>query len=378
MRFVLFFFSLFIYKYSSAQFVVKPLSTRNHVQELVNNYFLGDGIKITKVSYKGKIEAIGAFTDYNNCVGIPKGMALSTGSVSAIAGPNYRNNTGANFGDYFFFDESLITKASQCDGVVLEIEFIPLYDSLSFKFQFGSEEYPEFVGKEFNDMFLIELKPMFIKAKPKNLAILPDKKMISINNVNAKKNNELYIDNTNPNNTLYQTIEWDGLTKPMYVGTRVHAGKPYHLKILLTDIEDCEYDSGVLLEAYSFRSFSSKAKKTLPIKKSYAFQFENNKATFIKSQENKLKQLADSLYRFSFDSIVAIGHTDNNGTDSANQILSELRAQAVIEYFKNTKIKCVNYTALGKGSTVPLVPNISESNKAINRRVELIFYPKIK
>ena len=165
----------------------------------------------------------------------------------------------------FFFDEDLITKASQCDGAVLTIDFIPLADSLSLAFVFGSEEYPEFVNKEFNDMFQMQLQPLFIKAKSKNLAMLPNKKMVSVNNINANQNSELYIDNTIPNSPLYYITQLDGLTHPIYTGAKVAAGKPYRLKIMLVDLEDCEYDSGILLEAYSLRSLSTKPKIALPI-----------------------------------------------------------------------------------------------------------------
>lgn len=364
--------------FTHAQLVVTEIKSKQQVESLVRKHLLGDGVKITRISYKGNTEAIGAFKDHSNTIGIKSGVILSTGRVAASPGPNNRKNTGANFGDHFFFDESLITKASQCDGVVLEIDFVPENDSLSFAFQFGSEEYPEFVGKEFNDMFLFELQPLFIRAKAKNLALLPNKKLVSINNVNSTSNQDLYIDNTNINAPLYQNLEWDGITKPLYTGARVAAGKPYRLKIILADLEDCEYDSGVLLEAYSLRSLSTKPKIFSAIKRTYSFQFDNGKASIKTEQLKKLKLLSDSLQRFNFDSIEVIGHTDDNGDASANQLLSEQRAQTIVTYLMEQQIKCITYKATGKGSSEPIQPNTTNTNKAANRRVELIFYRKAK
>lgn len=378
MRTILAYFLIMLSTVAQAQFVVSEIKSKQQVESLVRKHFLGDGVKIIRIQYKGNAEAIASFKDPSGNLGIKQGLLISTGNAQAAVGPNTRKNTGANFGNHFFFDESLITKASQCDGAVLEIDFIPENDSISFAYQFGSEEYPEFVGKEFNDMFLFELQPLFIKSKAKNLALLPDKKLVSINTVNSTSNPELYIDNTNINAPLYQTLEWDGITKPIFTGAKVAAGKPYRLKIIITDLEDCEYDSGVLLEAYSLRSLSTKPKVFAPIKRSYAFPFENGKATFKKEQLTKLKLLSDSLLRFSFDSIVVIGHTDDQGDAISNQTLSEQRAQTVVSYFKEQGIRCTNYTSAGKGSSVPLQPNTNNANRAANRRVEIIFYRKAK
>lgn len=362
----------------SAQIKVSELGDVKKVNALVKNYFLGDGVQITKVRYKGHAEAIGSFIDNNRLTGFSKGLVLSTGRVELIAGNNSRPNAGANFADHFFFDEDLLTKANQCDGAVLEIDFIPESDSLCFAFVFGSEEYPEFVGKEFNDMFQLLLQPLFIKTKPKNLAILPNKKMINVNNVNHLKYPEFYIDNTNPSSSYYNALEFDGFLKPMYAGTRVAKGKPYRLKIMVVDLEDCEYDSGVLLEAYSLRSLSTKPKKYEAITRTYRFNFASNKSELNQQEQLKTKKLIDSLSRFSFDSIVVIGHTDNTGNADSNQLLSYNRALYLTQLFEQANLRCSKYVAIGKGSNEPLANNQTQKNKAQNRRVEIIFYRKAK
>ncbi len=362
----------------SAQIKVNEVGDVKKVQSLVKNYFLGDGIQLTKVNYKGHPEAIGSFTDVNRITGFGKGLVLSTGRVELIAGNNSRPNAGANFADHFFFDEDLLTKAPQCDGAVLEIEFIPDSDSLCFAFVFGSEEYPEFVDKEFNDMFQLLLEPLFVKSKPKNLAVLPNKKMITINNVNHLKLPELYIDNTSPSGPYYNLLEFDGFLKPMYAGVRVAKGKPYRLKIMVVDLEDCEYDSGVLLEAYSLRSLSTKPKKYEAITRSYTFNFESSSYALNQKELLKTKKLCDSLSRFAFDSIVVIGHTDNSGNADSNQLLSHNRAIYLTQLFEQADLRCAKYIAIGKGSSAPITNNQTNKNKAINRRVEIVFYRKAK
>jgi OmpA-OmpF porin, OOP family len=66
------------------------------------------------------------------------------------------------------------------------------------------------------------------------------------------------------------------------------------------------------------------------------------------------------------------GHTDGEGTPEANLTLSQARAQAVLDALRELGIAAERLTAAGFGQTRPKVPNTTEANKAINRRVELV------
>ena len=65
------------------------------------------------------------------------------------------------------------------------------------------------------------------------------------------------------------------------------------------------------------------------------------------------------------------GHTDNNGSELANQLLSENRAKSVKSYLvKNgideSRIKCVGY-----GENQPITNNSSKEGREKNRRIEI-------
>lgn len=64
------------------------------------------------------------------------------------------------------------------------------------------------------------------------------------------------------------------------------------------------------------------------------------------------------------------GHTDSDGSESSNQILSENRAQSVYRYLVSTGIAGNRLTTIGYGESIPVVPNNSAANKAKNRRIE--------
>jgi OOP family OmpA-OmpF porin len=65
------------------------------------------------------------------------------------------------------------------------------------------------------------------------------------------------------------------------------------------------------------------------------------------------------------------GHTDNVGPKAYNQMLSERRAKAVMEYFKAKGIKPERLSASGYGFSRPTASNDTREGRTLNRRVEL-------
>jgi outer membrane protein OmpA-like peptidoglycan-associated protein len=66
------------------------------------------------------------------------------------------------------------------------------------------------------------------------------------------------------------------------------------------------------------------------------------------------------------------GHTDSRGTAEANQVLSQQRADTVLLTLQSLGIAASRMTAVGYGESRPKVPDTSEVNMAVNRRVEFV------
>ena len=66
------------------------------------------------------------------------------------------------------------------------------------------------------------------------------------------------------------------------------------------------------------------------------------------------------------------GHTDNEGDPSSNLILSDNRANSVMQYISSKGIDAARLTFKGYGQTKPKVPNSNAENKAKNRRTEFL------
>ncbi|MEO8243602.1 MAG: OmpA family protein [bacterium] len=83
-----------------------------------------------------------------------------------------------------------------------------------------------------------------------------------------------------------------------------------------------------------------------------------------------LDNLYDIVNRCPTLTIEVGGHTDSDGNDVTNQVLSEQRAGSVISYLVGRGIPASRFVLRGYGQTKPIVPNDSAENKRRNRRIE--------
>ena len=71
------------------------------------------------------------------------------------------------------------------------------------------------------------------------------------------------------------------------------------------------------------------------------------------------------------------GHTDSDGSDAYNMILSEKRALAVKEQLIRYGVSAQRLSTEGKGERMPVASNATPEGKALNRRIEVkLIYPE--
>ena len=99
--------------------------------------------------------------------------------------------------------------------------------------------------------------------------------------------------------------------------------------------------------------------------------FETGKAVLQKESFPELNKLAGML-RTSYMVIEVRGHTDNAGDEKNNQLLSEERAKAVVDYLLSKKIDKKRLFYKGFGSTKPIASNSTQEGRQKNRRVEFV------
>ena len=188
---------------------------------------------------------------------ITEGLLLTTGSAASVASVpgSFLSLYNGTPGDQDLEFSLAMESGTTMDACVLEFDCIPMGDTLLFNFSFGSDEYPEFVGSSFNDVFAIWISGPGYPV-PTNVAALPDGTPVAINNVNADLNPEYFHDNHLPPG---QFVGYDGFTTNLTAFAVVEPDGVYHFKVAIADVADGVYDSGVFLEAFSFRSVSLSA-----------------------------------------------------------------------------------------------------------------------
>ena len=87
---------------------------------------------------------------------------------------------------------------------------------------------------------------------------------------------------------------------------------------------------------------------------------------------SNLDQLVSFLGNYPTRTVMIEGHTDNVGSSSSNQLLSERRADSVRSHLVRRGIDAGRVTTSGAGESTPVSNNDSAAGRQQNRRVEVI------
>jgi outer membrane protein OmpA-like peptidoglycan-associated protein len=100
-------------------------------------------------------------------------------------------------------------------------------------------------------------------------------------------------------------------------------------------------------------------------------EFDENKADIKFEMQHDLDKIVDFLVDHPTFLLKISGHTDSNGNPDQNLRLSQKRADAIKFYILNKgKISPKRVEAIGYGNQKPIVKEVEDEHKHINRRVE--------
>lgn len=202
--------------------------TGNNNATQLANALAGSGVAISNATLAtAGSNATGTFTGATGSVGFGAGVLLTTGTINCAPGPNSQTGCGDSSGN----------------TTSLKFDFTSDTGNIFFNYVFASEEYNEYVGSQFNDLFELRLNGV-------NIALLPGAGgVVSINNVNNGVNSSYYRDNT----VLGLDTQYDGLTTILSSSATGLVGLN-HFEFLIKDLGDNSLDSGVFIQAGSFTS----------------------------------------------------------------------------------------------------------------------------
>lgn len=244
-------------------------------QQAVENVLLGPGVQASGFKYNGNsVMAVNVqsnirrFVNTNAVFPLDEGVLMHTANAPNVSGDpdlnaiNLSNNNISN-------------------GVILEFDFVPEGDTLSFSYIFSSAEYSSFTCSSFNDVFGFFISGPGISGPYSNNAIniatIPGTNTpVGINTVNSGNITSSNCFNANPNyqqdsqywtssfNSVYNSSpaisgsvgspNFNGSTIELTANASVICGETYHIKLAISNVSDQSYNSGVFLKAGSFSS----------------------------------------------------------------------------------------------------------------------------
>ena len=235
-------------------------------QELVEDILINSGC-IDNVMVNGVVggsfsndESYGYFERNGSNFPFENGIAMSTGRLSNVPGPN--NNLSDDDAPGWGPDQDLeqvLGISNTLNATVIEFDFTPNANTIQFRYIFASEEYQ--VGDantcQYSDVFGFLIRPL--GGSYQNIAVVPGTntpvKVTTVHpeivdgNDGCPAQNEQYFDSFNGSN---HSINFNGQTKPMVAQANVTAGTTYHIKLVIADDHNYRYDSAVFLEGNSF------------------------------------------------------------------------------------------------------------------------------
>lgn len=228
---------------------------------------VGAGVTVSNAVFTGAAAAQGTFNFTDpTVIGFGQGLVLSSGNAADVVGPNTADFTSTDFGNPGDANLTALSGYDTHDAAVLEFDFVPTANQVSFQYSFASDEYPEWVNTPFNDVFAFFVNgtnyaTVRQTAGDPNAPSVP----VAVNNIN--NGNPLDPNFTPARPDLFRpnyvdpnggpsaiNLELDGITHVLNFQAPVTPGVVNHMKLAIADASDGIYDSAVFIQAGSLVS----------------------------------------------------------------------------------------------------------------------------
>ncbi|MDA1052306.1 MAG: DVUA0089 family protein [Planctomycetota bacterium] len=233
--------------------VVTITSTTTNADAL-RDALLGPGVTaVGNATFVGGPTSAGFFVGGGSSIGIEDGIILTSGDATFAGGPNISDSSSGLASQAGDADLDAAFGITTTDTSYLQFDFTSSSPQLFFNYVFGSEEYNEFVNS-FNDAFAF-----FLDGQ--NIALIPGTATpVSINNVNGgnplgvNPQNPQFFVNNNPSDAglFLNEVGYDGFTTVLTAAVTNLAPGTHTIKLVIGDVLDSAFDTGVFLQAGSF------------------------------------------------------------------------------------------------------------------------------
>ena len=254
-----------------------PFDTPEGLVEIL----VGEGVEFSNVTFSGFDCSAGFFNGPSN-IGFESGLVMATNGLDGITPGGFGGAIGGPGVDEDLTEQLEIVNASATNLnnlIVIEFDFVPDTNQISFEYVFASNEYPGYTCSQFNDIFGFFLSGPGISGgfedNAINIALVPNpddpstytNTPVIINTINSGApsfGDSAPCDNIDPNwqdysifftdNNTSETVSYPGFTVPLVATANVTACLTYHIKLAIADVADGALNSAVFLKENSFNS----------------------------------------------------------------------------------------------------------------------------
>lgn len=215
------------------------------------NQIFGLGVTVNSATYTGAANSAALYSNGQLSPGVVpsnSGLILSTGNArdftQSSGDPNRSagtttNTTGPDNDAQF----NAIAGANTYDASILTVNFTPTGNVMTMNFVFSSEEYPEYVGSQFNDI-------VGVWINGKNVPISVGNGQTGVTNISAATQPNLIKSNTGD---AFNT-EMDGFTVTLKLTIPINPGVVNTIRIGIADVSDASFDSNLIIATDSVQT----------------------------------------------------------------------------------------------------------------------------
>ena len=233
------------------------------LQQLVENNLVEGCFEITNISspVNGSVNGFFSYAYFERASSnfpFENGIMLSTGNANSggnTVNTNILNEGQSNWGTDPDL-EATLGISNTLNATSIEFDFVSISNTVQFNYLLASEEYFSNFPCDYSDGFAFLIKPSSSTGPYQNIALVPGTSIpVNTNTVHDEivgfcpEQNGQYFDGYNMGDTNY-----NGRTQVLTASASITPYQQYHIKLIIADQTDQNYDSAVFIQGNSFNS----------------------------------------------------------------------------------------------------------------------------
>ncbi|HEX9649399.1 MAG TPA: OmpA family protein [Cyclobacteriaceae bacterium] len=268
-----------------------------------------------------------------------------------------------------------VTISESGGGGVLQMQS-PKTGRLELNLPLGKKYHVEVQKDNFEDnSFELDLTGLVMyRNYEEDVPLKPIKVEVAINVADLTNNSKVKSRVLIRNKNRDETIEVEGNEM-----VSLRAGDRYQLEVTSDqgyafnsteiDLTNAASNPAIAAQSVNVELQKLEANASLTLKE---ITFESNSFNLSEISFTELQRVVKLMRENPTLKVEIAAHTDDIGSDAYNRLLSQRRAQSVVNFLIGNDISSQRFVSKGYGESQPLIPNDSEEGRARNRRVELI------